>query len=89
MKNKEPLQPGTAVRHLPDFLHRHLDLLLPDGVVAPGVVVSGVLLASDQLLRVEELAVGPGPHLVDDGGLKVNKDSPGDVLASTGLESQL
>ena len=41
----------------------HLYLLLPNGVVAPGVVVGGVLLASDQLLGVEELSVGPSPNL--------------------------
>ena len=42
----------------------NLDLLLADGVVAAGVVVGGVLLACDQLLGVEQLAVGPGTHLV-------------------------
>ena len=49
--------------------------------MAPGVVVSGVLLAGDELLGVEELPVDASPDLVDDGGLKVNKDSSGDVLA--------
>ena len=31
---------------------------LTDGVVAAGEVVRGILLTGDQLLRVEELAVG-------------------------------
>ena len=31
---------------------------LTDGVVAAGEVVGGILLTGDQLLRVEELAVG-------------------------------
>ena len=61
------------------------DDLLPDNVVAPGVVVGRVLLAGDQLLRVEELAVGPDPHLVDDGWLQVHEDGPGDVLPGAGL----
>ena len=42
---------------------KHLYLLLPNGVVAPGVVVGSVLLASDQLLRVKELPVGSSPNL--------------------------
>ena len=31
---------------------------MTDGVVAAGEVVGGILLTGDQLLRVEELAVG-------------------------------
>ena len=50
-----------------------------------GVVVRGVLLAADQLLGVEQLAVGAGADLIDDGGLEVEHDAAGDVLASTGL----
>ena len=37
---------------------------LAHGVVAPGVVVGGVLLARDQLLRVEELTVGASTDLI-------------------------
>ena len=50
-----------------------------------GEVVRGVLLAGDELLRVEELAVGAGADLVDHGGLEIEEDSAGDVLASTSL----
>ena len=49
MENKEPLQTIRLVCHPPDLVHSDFDLLLPDGVVTPGVVVGGVLLASDQL----------------------------------------
>ncbi len=41
-----------------------------------GVVVGGIFLAGDQLLRVEELTVGAEPDLVDDGRLEVNENSP-------------
>ncbi len=41
-----------------------------------GVVVGGVFLAGDQLLGVEELAVGAEPDLVNDGRLKVDENSP-------------
>ena len=54
----------SLISHSSDPVHGNFNLLLADGVVAPGVVVGGVLLASDQLLRMEELAVCPGPDLV-------------------------
>jgi len=53
--------------------------------VATGKVVGSVLLAADQLLGVEQLAVGASAHLIDHGGLQVEEDAAGDVLASTGL----
>ena len=57
------LEAGTLVRHPPDPVHGHLDLLLPDGVVAAGIVVGSVLLPSDQLLRVEQLTIRSSPDL--------------------------
>jgi hypothetical protein len=53
--------------------------------VAAREVVRGVLLAGDQLLRVEELAVGARADLVNDGRLQVHHDGARDVLASAGL----
>ena len=41
----------------------NLYLLLPNGVVAPGVVVGSVLLASDHTAGVEEVSVSSCPHL--------------------------
>ena len=38
--------------------------LLADGVVSTGVVVGSILLSSDQLLRVEQLAVSARAHLI-------------------------
>ena len=62
-----------------------VDDLLAHGIVATGVVVGGILLAGDELLRVVQLAVGAGAHLVADAGLKVDEDGTGHVLASTSL----
>ena len=58
------LEAGALVCHPPDPIHCHLDLLLPDGVVTPSIVVGGVLLAGDQLLGVEQLAIGSSPNLI-------------------------
>jgi hypothetical protein len=56
--------------------------------VTTGKVVGCILLATDELLRVEELAVSTGPHLIDHSGLKVNKDSAGNMLPSTSLAEE-
>ena len=50
--------------HLADPVEDEVDDLLAHRVVTSGVVVGRVLLAADQLLRVEELTVGPRANLV-------------------------
>ena len=34
---------------------------------------------------MEQSSIGPKPDFIDDGGLKVDKDGPGNVLARPGL----
>lgn len=58
-----------------------VDHLLADGVVATGIVVGGILLAADQELGVEELAVGTRPDLIDGRRVEVDEDGAGDVFA--------
>ena len=41
----------------------HLYLLLPDSVVPSGIVVGSVFFTRNQLLWVEQLAVGASTHL--------------------------
>ena len=54
----------------------------------PGVVVSSVLLASDQLLRVEQLTIGSNSNLVNDRGFEVNKDSSRNMLPRSSLSKE-
>jgi len=56
--------------------------------VTTGKVVGSILLAADELLRVEELAVSASPHLINHSGLKVNKHSTGDMLPSPSLTEE-
>ena len=81
MKDEESLETSEVISQLPDTVKNQVDNLLADGVLPPG----GVLLTSDHLLGVEELSVGSGSHLVDNGWLKIKEDGSWDVLASTGL----
>ncbi|KAG5463241.1 MAG: hypothetical protein BJ554DRAFT_782, partial [Olpidium bornovanus] len=85
VEHEESLEAGAVVCELPDAVEDQVDDLLADGVVAAGVVVCRVFLARDQLLRVEELAVGAGADLVDDGGLEVDEHRARHVLAGARL----
>ena len=57
-----------------DPVQHRVQMLLAHGVVAPGVVVGGILLARDQLVGVEELAVGAGADLVWGGGRRLRSE---------------
>ena len=83
--DKEALETSAVVSELADAIEDKVDDFLTDGVVATGEIVASVLLAGDQLLGMEQLAVGTGANLVDDCGLEIDEDGTGNVLAGTGL----
>lgn len=56
--------------------------------MSPGKVVGRVFLAAYELLRVEQLAVGSGPHLVDHRGFQVQEYGTGDVFSSPGFAEE-
>ena len=85
MEEKKSLKSRTLVSQFPDPVQNQIHDLLADGVVAPGVVVGGVLLAIDQLLGMIELAVGSNSGLVNDSRLQVNKDSSRNMFSTAGL----
>ena len=68
------LEAATAIGQFSDAIKHLVDELLADRVVATGIVVRRVLLARDQLLRVEELPVLSRAHLVDHRSLQVHED---------------
>ena len=51
MEDEETLESSALLREFPDSVKNQVNNLLADGVVTPGVVVGGVLLASDQLSK--------------------------------------
>lgn len=53
--------------------------------MASGEIICGVFFAADELLRVEELTVSTGPHLVNDGGFKIHEHGAWHVLSGTGF----
>ena len=85
VEDQETLESSTVVGQLPDPVEAKVDNLLSDGVVSTGEVVGGIFLSGDELLWVEELSVGSGSDLIDNGWLEIEEDSSWDVLASTSL----
>ena len=88
VEEKEALQASALVSQLPNSVQNKVNHLLANGVVAPGIVVGSILLAVDELLRMEELAVGSTPGLIYDSGLQINEDSSRYMLPSTSLREE-
>mmetsp|Transcript_92526 Transcript_92526/g.267139 ORF Transcript_92526/g.267139 Transcript_92526/m.267139 type:complete len:287 (-) Transcript_92526:23-883(-) len=84
----EALEACAVVGKLPDAVEHEVHNLLADRVVPPREVVRRILFARDELLRVEELAVGACAHLVHDRWLQVHKDTARHVLARPGLREE-
>merc|ERR1711937_809375 len=85
VEDEEALETSALIGELTDAVEAEINNLLTNGVVATGEVVGGVLLAGDELLGVEELSVGASADLIDDGGLEIEEDAAGHVLAGTSL----
>ena len=78
----------AVISKLADPVKDKVNLLLANSVVATGKVVGGILLARDELLRVEELGICSGTALVDDCRLEVAEDGARDMLTSTSLREE-
>jgi len=84
----EALETGALVGQLTNAIEDKVDNLLTDGVVTTGVVVGGIFLTGDQLLGMEQLTISSGADLVNDGGLEIDEDGTGDMLAGAGLTEE-
>ena len=83
MENEETLKASALVRQLADAVEHQIDDFLANGVVTTGVVVGGVFLSGNQLLRVEKSSVSTSANFVNDSRLKIDKDSTRYVFART------
>ena len=88
IEHQEALEPSAVVCQLANAVKSKVDDLLADGVVTASEVVGSILLAGDELLGMEQLAVGTSPHLVHHSGLEIEEDGPGHVLAGTSLAEE-
>ena len=85
MEDQESLKTCAVVSQFSDSVQAKVHNFFTNGVVASGEVVGGVFLSGDELLGVEQLSVGSGSNLIDNGGLEIEEHTSGDVLASTSL----
>lgn len=83
VENKESLKTNTVIGDAADLVEDTLNELLANGVVATGVVVGSILLASNHHFGVEKIAVSTGADFIDDIGLEIAVDGARDVLALT------
>jgi len=88
VEDKETLKTGTLIGKLSDSVKDKIDDFLTDGVVTTSVVVGGIFFAGDQLLGVEQLAVGTGSDLIDNSWLKIDKDGSWDVFSSSSFAEE-
>merc|ERR1719327_1392439 len=86
--HEETLQTSAVVREFADSVEHKVDNFLANGVVTTSVVVSSVLFARDQLLRVVQLAVGTGADLIDHSRFQLDVHGTGHVLACTSLREK-
>ena len=85
MEQKETLQTCAHISKLPNSVQNKINNLLTNSIMSSGIIVSGILLAIDQLFRMEKLAVSSTSCLVNHSWLQINKDSSGHMLASSSL----
>ncbi|RDX87499.1 hypothetical protein CR513_31025, partial [Mucuna pruriens] len=88
VEDQETLETRAVIGELSDPVQAQIHDLLPDGVVTTREVVGGVLLAADQLLRVEQLPVRAGSDFVDNGRLQIHEDGAWDVFPGAGLAEE-
>jgi len=84
----ESLKASAVVSQLADAIQYQVDDLFTDGVMPTGKIIRRIFLSRDQLLWMEELAVGACAHLIHDSGLQVDHDTARNMLSSTSLREE-
>lgn len=85
VEHQEALKTTAVISKLADTIEGVINELLANGIVTTSIIVGGILLTTDQLLRVEEMLVGSSTDLINDTRLQVDKDGTGNVLAIADL----
>merc|ERR1719199_602695 len=81
----ESLQASAVVSEFTNAVEHQVDDLLSDGIMTTRKVVGSIFLTSDELLWVEELAVGSRSHLIDHSGFEVNHHAAWHMLPCPSL----
>ena len=89
VENQAALKTCALVSQFPNSVQDEVDDLLANVVVTSGVVIGSIFLACDELLRVQELAVGASVNFINDREFQVYRHCPGHMLASVSLKKVL
>ena len=85
VEDEESLETSALIGQLSDSVEAEINDFLTNGVMSSGEVVGGIFFTGDELLWMEELSVGSGSDLIDNGWLEIEEDSSWDVLTGTSL----
>ena len=75
----------VVAAQISDSVEAEIDDFLTNGVMSSGEVVGSIFFSGDELLWMEELSVGSGSDLINNGWLKIKEDGSWDVLSGTSL----
>ena len=85
MSDLESLKAVTGLGFLSDNVKNGVDELSSLCVVTLGPVITGTGLSENKVIGTEELSERSGSHGIHRTGLKIHKDSSGNVTSSSGL----
>jgi hypothetical protein len=83
VEDEETLETRAVISNTANLVQNLVYQLFANSVVATGVVVRGILLASDHMFWVEQAAVGAGTDFIDDVGLEIAVNGTGNIFAIT------
>jgi hypothetical protein len=83
--NNETLQACAIVGELTQTIEDQVHDLLTDSVVAAGKIIGRILLAANELLWMEQLAVCACSNLINNGGLEIDHHATWHMLPSARL----
>ena len=85
VEDEETLETSALIGKLSDSVEAEINDFLTNGVMSSGEVVGSIFFTGDELLWIEELSVGSGSDLIDNGWLEIEEDGSWDVLTGTSL----
>jgi len=88
VEDEEALKASAVVCQLTDAIKGGIDEILANCVMTTSKVVCSILTAADELIRMVQAAVRTSANLIDNAGLKINKDRARDELSAAGLAEE-
>ena len=85
VEDEETLETSALIGKFSDSVEAEINDFLTNGVMSSGEVVGSIFFTGDELLWMEQLSVGSGSDLIDNGWLEIEEDGSWDVFTSTSL----